>query len=136
VDYIITPVVSQELPLFTLVAGGQKAIDLAKLLRARSFFPLKNSLFFPIFPSFFFILLHFISPSYFLFSLFLLFFSNFLFQIDLTHGQWRTTTKRYFGEHHQSVWGLLGVQGDGEGPRGLGRGYHSWSRERFVIMMT
>jgi len=42
VDCIISPVVAQELPYFTLVAGGQKSIDLAKLLKASTIVPLNN----------------------------------------------------------------------------------------------
>jgi L-ascorbate metabolism protein UlaG (beta-lactamase superfamily) len=42
VDVIITPVVEQQLPYFTLVAGGEKAINLAKILKARYIIPMAN----------------------------------------------------------------------------------------------
>ena len=42
VDYAITPVVAQELPAFTLVAGGQKALDLARLLKS-TIIPMANA---------------------------------------------------------------------------------------------
>jgi len=41
-DVVITPVVSQELPAFTLVAGGEKALDLAKVLKAKYVVPMRN----------------------------------------------------------------------------------------------
>jgi len=42
VDYVITPIVSQELPAYTLVDGGKKALDLAKTLSAKSIIPMNN----------------------------------------------------------------------------------------------
>eukprot|EP01038_Epipyxis_sp_PR26KG_P008967 gene8967-12095_t len=42
VDVVITPVVSQELPNYTLVAGGLKALNLAKLLNAKYIIPMAN----------------------------------------------------------------------------------------------
>jgi hypothetical protein len=42
VDVVITPVVSQELPKFTLVAGGEKALRLASLLSAKFIVPMRN----------------------------------------------------------------------------------------------
>ena len=41
-DYVISPVVSQELPFFTLVSGGDKAIQLASLLQAKCIIPMAN----------------------------------------------------------------------------------------------
>ena len=41
-DVVITPVVSQELPAFTLVAGGLKALRLASLLKAKYVVPMAN----------------------------------------------------------------------------------------------
>jgi len=37
VDYVITPVVKQVLPRFTLVDGGDRALALASLLNVRFF---------------------------------------------------------------------------------------------------
>lgn len=42
VDYVITPIVAQELPFFTLVAGGQKAVRLAQVLKAKAIVPMAN----------------------------------------------------------------------------------------------
>ena len=42
VDYVITPIVSQELPAYTLVDGGKKALDLAIALKAKSIIPMNN----------------------------------------------------------------------------------------------
>lgn len=42
VDCVISPVVSQELPAYTLVAGGPKAVRLAKILKARCIAPMAN----------------------------------------------------------------------------------------------
>jgi L-ascorbate metabolism protein UlaG (beta-lactamase superfamily) len=42
VDYVITPIVSQELPFFTLVDGGMKAIKLAETLKAKNVIPMAN----------------------------------------------------------------------------------------------
>ena len=42
VDFVVTPITSQELPAFTLVAGGRKALDLAKTLKAKTVIPLAN----------------------------------------------------------------------------------------------
>jgi len=42
VDAVITPIISQELPQYTLVAGGQKAVDLAKALKAKCIIPMAN----------------------------------------------------------------------------------------------
>jgi L-ascorbate metabolism protein UlaG (beta-lactamase superfamily) len=42
VDYVITPVVAQKLPRFTLVDGGEKALDLAKALGAKCIIPMMN----------------------------------------------------------------------------------------------
>lgn len=42
VDYVITPIVSQELPFFTLVAGGDKAVKLAQILKAKAIVPMAN----------------------------------------------------------------------------------------------
>eukprot|EP01041_Mallomonas_annulata_P001564 gene1564-3020_t len=42
VDYVISPVVAQELPAYTLVAGQEKALDLAKLLKAKTVIPMNN----------------------------------------------------------------------------------------------
>ena len=39
-DYVITPVVAQELPFFTLVAGRDKSIRLAELLKAKAIIPM------------------------------------------------------------------------------------------------
>lgn len=41
-DYVITPVVAQQLPLFTLVDGGNKALILAETLRAKYIVPMAN----------------------------------------------------------------------------------------------
>jgi L-ascorbate metabolism protein UlaG (beta-lactamase superfamily) len=41
-DIVITPVVAQKLPLFTLVAGGKKAVNLAKILGAKYIVPMRN----------------------------------------------------------------------------------------------
>ncbi len=41
-DFVITPVVSQELPYFTLVAGGSKALRLAEILKAKAVIPMAN----------------------------------------------------------------------------------------------
>lgn len=41
-DVVITPVVSQELPAYTLVAGGRKALELAQLLQATTIIPMAN----------------------------------------------------------------------------------------------
>jgi hypothetical protein len=42
VDYVITPIVSQELPAYTLVDGGAKALNLAETLSAKSIIPMNN----------------------------------------------------------------------------------------------
>jgi L-ascorbate metabolism protein UlaG (beta-lactamase superfamily) len=42
VDYVISPIVSQELPFFTLVAGGEKAKKLAQILKAKAIIPMAN----------------------------------------------------------------------------------------------
>ena len=42
IDYVIAPVVAQKLPGYTLVDGGKKALDLAKLLGAKYFIPMMN----------------------------------------------------------------------------------------------
>lgn len=39
---IITPVVSLELPAFTLVSGGEKAVRLSKILKAKYIVPMAN----------------------------------------------------------------------------------------------
>jgi L-ascorbate metabolism protein UlaG (beta-lactamase superfamily) len=41
-DYVISPVVSQELPFYTLVAGGEKVLKLAKLLKSKAIIPMAN----------------------------------------------------------------------------------------------
>ncbi|KAK3033664.1 hypothetical protein RJ639_034543 [Escallonia herrerae] len=41
-DIVITPVIKQLLPKFTLVSGQEDAVQLAKLLRAKFIVPLKN----------------------------------------------------------------------------------------------
>lgn len=41
-DVVITPIVAQELPKYTLVAGGEKALRLAKLLKAKTIVPMAN----------------------------------------------------------------------------------------------
>jgi len=41
-DVVITPIVSQELPGYTLVAGGEKALQLAKTLKAKCVVPMNN----------------------------------------------------------------------------------------------
>lgn len=41
-DVVISPVVSQELPAFTLVAGGSKALKLAGILKSKFLIPLAN----------------------------------------------------------------------------------------------
>ena len=42
VDCVISPVVSQELPAFTLVAGGSKVLKLAQILKAKIIAPMAN----------------------------------------------------------------------------------------------
>lgn len=42
VEAVITPVVSQELPAYTLVAGGEKALKLAQLMNAKYILPMAN----------------------------------------------------------------------------------------------
>lgn len=42
VDYVISPLVSQNLPFFTLVDGGDKAIRLAEILKAKAIIPMAN----------------------------------------------------------------------------------------------
>ena len=42
VDYVVTPVVSQKLPAYTLVDGGEKAIRLASTLGAKCIIPMMN----------------------------------------------------------------------------------------------
>eukprot|EP00607_Mallomonas_marina_P011007 CAMPEP_0182424014 /NCGR_PEP_ID=MMETSP1167-20130531/10141_1 /TAXON_ID=2988 /ORGANISM="Mallomonas Sp, Strain CCMP3275" /LENGTH=241 /DNA_ID=CAMNT_0024603483 /DNA_START=339 /DNA_END=1064 /DNA_ORIENTATION=- len=42
VDCVITPVVAQELPYFTLVAGGNKALQLGKILGTKVIVPMTN----------------------------------------------------------------------------------------------
>lgn len=42
VDYVITPITAQQLPYFTLVAGGEKALNLAKILKAKAILPMAN----------------------------------------------------------------------------------------------
>lgn len=41
-DVVITPIVSQELPAYTLVAGGEKALKLADVLKAKYLIPMAN----------------------------------------------------------------------------------------------
>mmetsp|Transcript_13804 Transcript_13804/g.20675 ORF Transcript_13804/g.20675 Transcript_13804/m.20675 type:complete len:318 (+) Transcript_13804:57-1010(+) len=41
-DVVITPIVSQELPAYTLVAGGEKALRLAQVLNAKFVVPMAN----------------------------------------------------------------------------------------------
>jgi L-ascorbate metabolism protein UlaG (beta-lactamase superfamily) len=42
VDYVITPVVKQKLPAYTLVDGGEKALRLAEILKAKYVVPMMN----------------------------------------------------------------------------------------------
>lgn len=42
VDYVITPIVSQQLPFFTLVDGGPKALRLVEILKAKAVIPMAN----------------------------------------------------------------------------------------------
>jgi L-ascorbate metabolism protein UlaG (beta-lactamase superfamily) len=42
VDNVITPVVSQQLPFYTLVAGGEKARRLSQILKAKRVLPMAN----------------------------------------------------------------------------------------------
>jgi len=42
VDYVITPIISQELPSYTLVDGMEKALKLAETLSASSIIPMNN----------------------------------------------------------------------------------------------
>ena len=41
-DYVITPIISQELPAYTLVDGMEKALKLAETLSASSIIPMNN----------------------------------------------------------------------------------------------
>lgn len=42
VDYVITPVVAQQLPFYTLVDGGPKALRLAQILKPKAIIPMAN----------------------------------------------------------------------------------------------